>query len=58
MTIEIDGRTKFSKVITAKMIEQVNLDVTKANSLRITVTSQNLLDLHDHVTIAIPKVTQ
>ena len=33
VTIEIDGRTKFSKVITAKMIEQVNLDVTKANSL-------------------------
>ena len=58
VTFEVDGRAKYSKVITPKMIEHVDLDVSKASTLRIIVTSQNLLDLHDHVTIAIPKISQ
>src|SRR5262249_49856287 len=58
VTIEVDGRTMFSEVITAKAVVPVNLDVTKAATLRIVVASRNFLDLHDHVTIANPKVTQ
>jgi len=58
VTILIDGRTRFSDVITAKKIVPVDLDVSRANSIRFIVSSRDFLDLHDHVTIAIPKVTQ
>ena len=58
LTIEVDGREKFSKVITAAETVDLNIDVTKANAIRILVTSSNFLDLHDHVTLALPKVTQ
>jgi hypothetical protein len=58
LTIEVDGHEKFSKVITAAETVDLNIDVTKANAIRIIVTSSNFLDLHDHVTIAAPKVTQ
>jgi hypothetical protein len=58
VTIEVDGRTRFSEVVTAKAVVPVNIDVTKASSIRIIVTSRNSLDLYDHVTIANPKVTQ
>lgn len=58
VVIEIDGRTKFSEIITAKTVVPVNLDITKASTIRIIVSSSNFLDLHDHVTIAAPKVTQ
>jgi len=58
VTIEVDGRAAFSEVITAKAVVPVSIDVTKAQSIRIIVTSRNFLDLHDHVTIASPKVTQ
>jgi hypothetical protein len=58
VTIEVDGRTAYSEVITAKAVVPISIDVTKASSIRIIVTSRNFLDLHDHVTIANPKVTQ
>jgi hypothetical protein len=58
VTIEVDGRTLFAGVITAKAIVPLDLDVTKGSTLRIVVSSQNLLDLHDHVTIASPKLTR
>jgi NPCBM/NEW2 domain len=58
VTIEVDGRAAFSEVVTAKKLRPVTIDVTKANSIRIIVTSRNFLDLHDHVTIANPKLTQ
>jgi hypothetical protein len=58
VTIEVDGRILFSDKITAANVVPVNLDITKGNTLRIVVSSYNLLDLHDHVTIANPKVTQ
>jgi hypothetical protein len=58
VTIEVDGRSKFSQVITEQKNEELNIDVTKAKTIRIIVTSSNFLDLHDHVTIANPKVTQ
>jgi hypothetical protein len=58
VTIEVDGRTKFSKVVTMDQTENLDIDVSKAKTIRIIVTSSNFLDLHDHVTIANPKVTQ
>jgi NPCBM/NEW2 domain len=58
VTIEVDGRAAFSEVITAKTVVPVSIDVSKANTIRIIVTSRNFLDLHDHVTIANPKLTQ
>jgi hypothetical protein len=58
VSIEVDGRTKFSEVITAQKTVSLNIDVSKAKAIRIIVTSSNFLDLHDHVTIANPKVTQ
>ncbi len=59
VVIEVDGRTSvFSEVINAKAVVPVSLDVTGANTIRIIVMSRNFLDLHDHVTLANPKVTQ
>jgi hypothetical protein len=58
VTIEVDGRVKFSEVITAKAVVPVNIDVNKGSSIRIIVASRNFLDLHDHVTIANPRLTQ
>jgi hypothetical protein len=48
----------FSEVITAKAARPLALNVRNANRLRITVTSQNPLDLHDHATIADARVSQ
>jgi NPCBM/NEW2 domain len=58
VTIEVDGRTAFSQVITAKNLMPVSIDVAKANSFRIIVSSRNMFDLHDHVTLANAKLTQ
>jgi NPCBM/NEW2 domain-containing protein len=58
LTVEVDGRTKFSEVITVDKTVDLNIDVTKGKTIKIIVTSSNFLDLHDHVTIANPKVTQ
>jgi hypothetical protein len=58
VTIELDGRELFKQKVTAKEIVPVALNIVKGSTLRITVSSQNILDLHDHVTIAMPKVTQ
>jgi hypothetical protein len=58
VTIEVDGRSAFSEIVRAKDVTPVSIDVTKASTLRIIVSSRNFLDLHDHVTIANPKVSQ
>jgi hypothetical protein len=58
VTIEVDGKVMFQQTITTKKVEPVKIDITKASTLRITVTSANILDLHDHVTIAVPKVSK
>jgi hypothetical protein len=59
VTIEVDGKTVYSETISAaKPPVPIDIDVTKASTIRIIVSSQNFLDLHDHVTIANPKVTQ
>jgi hypothetical protein len=56
--IEVDGRVQYEKVITVEKTEELNVDVAKGKTLRIIVSSSNVLDLHDHVTIAIAKLTQ
>lgn len=59
LTIQVDGREVFSKVITAKDgVIPVQIPVLNAKSLKIIVSSSNSLDLHDHVTLANPKITQ
>jgi hypothetical protein len=59
VTIERDGKQIFSEeVTTATPLKQVVLPLEKARKLRITVSSSNILDLHDHVTLADAKVTQ
>jgi hypothetical protein len=58
LTIEVDGRTKYSEVYTVKRLETIKLDITGATTIRFIVTSRNFLDLYDHVTLANPKVTQ
>jgi hypothetical protein len=59
VTIERDGKQIFSEeVTTATPLKQVVLPLEKAKTLRITVSSSNILDLHDHVTLADAKVSQ
>ncbi|MCI0459153.1 MAG: NPCBM/NEW2 domain-containing protein [Gemmataceae bacterium] len=59
VTIESDGRQIFAQEFTAEMpVRQITLPVQRARSLRIVVSSTNLLDLHDHVTLADAKVSQ
>jgi hypothetical protein len=58
VVIEIDGKVLYSGIATVREVVPVHLDVTKGMTLRIVVSSQNLLDLHDHVTLANAKVTK
>jgi hypothetical protein len=61
VTIEYDGRKVFSEVITAKslrVLPEDARDIRNVNRLRIIVSSSNLLDLHDHVTLADAKISQ
>jgi hypothetical protein len=58
VTIQLDGKSVFSQTLSAKDLIPLNFDITKVGTLRIVVTSNNPLDLHDHVTIANPKVSQ
>jgi hypothetical protein len=58
VSIECDGAKVFSEVITAKAVRPVAVNVRNASRIRITVSSLNPLDLHDHVTIAEARVSQ
>jgi hypothetical protein len=58
VTIECDGAKVFSEVINAKAPRPLAVNVRNASRLRITVSSQNPLDLHDHATIAEARVSQ
>jgi preprotein translocase subunit YajC len=61
VTIEYDGKKVFSEVITAKAVRVLPEDVRDVRGvrrLRIIVSSSNLLDLHDHVTLADAKISQ
>lgn len=59
VVIERDGREVYKGEFTAETpLREVRLPMQKANRLRITVSSSNLLDLHDHVTFADARVSQ
>jgi hypothetical protein len=58
VTIECDGVKKFAEAVSAKDNRQVSLSVRDVRRLRIIVSSQNFLDLHDHATLAEARVSQ
>lgn len=58
VSIYCDGQKVFSKIVTPKATEPVALNVKDVATLRIVVSSRNLLDLHDHVTLADARVSQ
>ncbi len=56
-----DGEERFSEIITAKALKRVTINVRDVSKLRIIVESSDPLDvlnLHDHVTLADAKVSQ
>jgi hypothetical protein len=58
VTIELDGVKRFSEVVTAKGTVPVELNLEGVQRLRIIVSSSNVFDLYDSVTLADAKVTQ
>jgi hypothetical protein len=61
VTIECDGDKRFSKVITAKTVEPIALNVRDVNRLRITVQSAdpgNVLNSYDYVALVDARVSQ
>ena len=58
VTINCDGAEIFKGTITAKQTRPLAFSVKDVNTLRITVSSRNFLDLHDHVTLADARVSQ
>jgi hypothetical protein len=58
VTVECDGARIFSEVVNAKAVRPLALNVRNVNRLRIIVSAQNPLDLHDHATIADARVSQ
>ena len=58
VTVWCDGEKRFSEVITAKELKQLNVNVKDVQTLKIVVASRNFLDLHDHVTIVEARVSQ
>src|SRR5262249_29997533 len=59
VTIEADGKRLFSEEVPAGAApKDLNLPLIGAQRLRIVVASTNLLDLHDHVTLAEAQIRQ
>jgi hypothetical protein len=58
VTIECDGEKKFSATVSADVTVPIALNVRDVRRLRIIVSSQNFLDLHDHATLAEARVSQ
>ncbi len=58
VTIECDDTKVFSQEVNRKTVKPLILKVKDVNKLRIVVSSRNVLDLHDHVTLANAKVSQ
>jgi hypothetical protein len=58
VTIECDGAKVAEFKASRAALHKIALDVRKINRLRIIVSSNNFLDLHDHVTLADAKVSQ
>jgi hypothetical protein len=58
VTVHCDGVERFKGTITAKETKSLAISVRDVNILRVTVSSRNFLDLHDHVTLADARVSQ
>lgn len=58
VTIYCDGEKKFNKTVSAKTPQPIALNVKDVTTLRIVVSSSNILDLHDHATLADARVSQ
>jgi len=58
VTILCDGEKRYSGTVAANVYAPLNIDVRDVATLRIMVSSSNLLDLHDHVTLAEARVSQ
>jgi hypothetical protein len=58
VTIECDGEKRFSRQVDPQALIPISLNVRQVQRLRIIVSSQNLLDLHDHATLAEARVSQ
>ena len=58
VTIYCDGDKRFAQTVTVKTLADIALSVKDVNTLRIVVSSSNLLDLHDHATLADARVSQ
>jgi len=58
VTIHCDGVERFKGTITAKETKSLAISIRDVTTLRITVSSRNFLDLHDHVTLADARVSQ
>jgi hypothetical protein len=58
VVIRADGGQIFSQTVNPLKAEPVSLSVRNVNKLRIIVRSSNILDLHDHATLADVRVSQ
>jgi hypothetical protein len=58
VTIECDGVKKFAETVKAGVLRNVAINVHDVKRLKIIVSSQNFLDLHDHATLAEARVNQ
>jgi hypothetical protein len=58
VTIECDGEKRFSKTVNPGATMPVSVNVRDVRRLKIIVSSQNFLDLHDHATLAEARVSQ
>jgi hypothetical protein len=58
LIIECDDVKVFEEEVTRKTVKNIAIKVKDVNKLRIIVSSKNVLDLHDHLTLANAQVTQ
>jgi hypothetical protein len=58
VTVYCDGEKRFSEVVSPKGERDIALSVKDVSTLRIVVSSRNILDLHDHATLADARVSQ
>jgi hypothetical protein len=58
VTIYCDGEKRFSETVSVKTQKDIALSVKDVTTLRIVVSSRNILDLHDHATLADARVSQ
>jgi hypothetical protein len=58
VTIYCDGDKRFAETVSIKASRDIALSVKDVQTLRIVVSSSNILDLHDHATLADARVSQ